>query len=193
MEVKQVAERAWRWAPWKDSFGVPCLRRRGNQRKGGRLVVRVAHRVGWIGLTLVAVLLMFAVVSDLAADSRSRLPADHAGAFAALAGRTFGQVQQATPGVARYVTTLEIGYALHELTFAVLFAVVVLIPLRRRQRWAWWACWAVMIANVGYGATIGRHVATILARSLIGVIAVTVLLVACAPAVFGRQPAIVPP
>jgi hypothetical protein len=155
--------------------------------------VRVAHRVGWIGLTLVAALLMFAVVSDLAADRRSGLPADHAGAFAALAGRTFGQVQQATPGVARYVTTLEVGYALHELTFAVLFAVIVLIPLRRRQRWAWWACWAVMIANVGYSATIGRHDATILARSLIGVIAVPVLLVVCAPAVFGRKPATGPP
>ena len=104
-----------------------------------------------------------------------------------LAGRSFGEVRQAAPGVARYVTTLEVGYALHELTFAVLFAVIVLIPLRRAQRWAWWACWAVMIGNLGYAATIGRHDAMILARSLVAVLAVPVLLTACSPAVFSRR------
>jgi hypothetical protein len=32
------------------------------------------------------------------------------------------------PGVAKYVTQLEYGYALHELTFAVLFLPIVAIP-----------------------------------------------------------------
>lgn len=52
------------------------------------------------------------------------------------------------------MTTLEAGYALHE---AMLFLAVVLVPLRRRQRWAWWACWSLMIAEVGYLVTIAEH------------------------------------
>jgi hypothetical protein len=30
---------------------------------------------------------------------------------------------------------LERGYALHELTFALLFIVILIFPFRRRQRW----------------------------------------------------------
>lgn len=149
---------------------------------------RTLHRIGWIGLTAVGAFLLFAVVSDLAADASAGIPTDHAGAFTALAGQTFEQVKHVAPGTARYVTMLEVGYALHELTFAVLFLTIVLIPLRRRQVWAWWACWAVMVANIGYMATIGAHDSTILERSLIAVIAVPVLLAACAPAVFARRP-----
>jgi hypothetical protein len=89
--------------------------------------------------------------------------------------------------VARYITTMEVGYALHELTFVVLFLALVLIPLRRRQPWAWWTCWAVMIANLGYTFTIARHDSTIMTRSLIADIAVPVLLLLCAPAVFRRR------
>jgi hypothetical protein len=149
-------------------------------------VTKVLHRIGWIGLTVVGAFLLFAVAADLASDHRDGLPADHAGTFTALAGQSFSQVKQATPGVAHYITTLEIGYALHELTFALLFLALVLIPLRRQQRWAWWICWAVMIANLGYTLTIARHDSTILARSLIAVIAVPILLAATAPAVFTR-------
>ncbi len=65
---------------------------------------------------------------------------------------------------------------------------LVLIPLRRRQMWAWWACWALMIATVGYSLTIARHDPTILARSLIAIAPVPLLLVLCAPAVL-RNPA----
>jgi hypothetical protein len=150
-------------------------------------MARTLHRIGWIGLTVVGAFLLFAVVADLSADAGTGIPADHAGAFQALAGHSFAQVKQAAPGTARYVTTLEVGYVLHELTFAALFLAIVLIPLRRGQGWAWWACWAVMIANVGYLATIGTHDSTILARSLIAVIAVPVLLAACVPAVFHRS------
>ena len=75
---------------------------------------------------------------------------------------------------------------LHELTFVVLFLALVLIPLRRRQPWAWWTCWAIMIANLGYTFTIARHDSTILTRSLIADIAVSVFLLLCAPAVFTK-------
>jgi hypothetical protein len=84
---------------------------------------------------------------------------------------------------------MEVGYALHELTFVVLFVCIVLVPLRRRQPWAWWACWAVMTANLGYTFTLARHDSTILGRSLIADIAVPALLLLCAPAVFHRRTA----
>jgi hypothetical protein len=92
-------------------------------------------------LTLIAAFLLFAVANDLRADHSTSLPFDHAGAFTAVAGQSFDAVRQSTPGVARYITTMEVGYALHELTFVVLFLALVLIPLRRRQAWAWWTCW----------------------------------------------------
>jgi hypothetical protein len=147
-------------------------------------MAKLLHRIGWIGLTAIAAFLLFAVANDLRADNTSGIPVDHTGAFTALAGRSFDAVRQSTPGVARYITTVEVGYALHELTFVALFLTLVLIPLRRRQPWAWWACWAIMIANLGYTFTIGLHDSTMMARSLIADIAVPVLLLLCAPAVF---------
>jgi hypothetical protein len=98
-----------------------------------------------------------------------------------------------SPGVTRYITKLEVGYALHELTFAVLFLLVVLIALRRRRAWAWWAAWAVMIADIGYTVTFGRHDATILARGPVADIAVPVFLLLCAPAVLGRRTSVAGP
>lgn len=91
------------------------------------------------------------------------------------------------PGTARYITLLERGYALHELTFALLFLLIVAIPFRHRQRWAWWAAWTPMIANLGYTLTFGVHDHTILTRSLIVDIALPVLL-AHIPLFFRRQP-----
>lgn len=79
----------------------------------------------------------------------------------------------------------ERGYALHELTFALLFIALITIPFRRRQCWAWWAAWLPMIANLGYTFTFGVHDHTILARSLVADIALPVLLIAHIPAFFG--------
>lgn len=152
-------------------------------------MVRTLHRIGWIGLTLVGALMLFAVASDLVADHGPGIPKDHAGTFTKLAGQTFAGVSASSPGVARYITNLEVGYALHELTFAVLFLAIVVIPLRRRRPWAWWTCWAIMIANVGYTVTFGRHDSTILARGLAADVAVPVFLLLCAPAVLRRRPA----
>lgn len=141
----------------------------------------------WIGLILLGAFNVFASVSDLAAAARTGLPSDHAGTFAAVAGRTWMSLKAAQPGVAHYVTLVERGYALHELVFAILFAVIVAIPLRARHRWAWWACWTVLIAYLGYTLTFGVHDSTILPRSLIAVIALPVLLLAQIPALTRRH------
>jgi hypothetical protein len=138
---------------------------------------------------LVGALMVFAVASDLAADHKTGIPTDHTATFSKLAGQPFSSLVLSTPGVARYVTNLEVGYALHELTFAVLFLVLVLVPLRRGRMWSWLTCWAVMIANIGYIATFGVHDSTIFARSLAADIAVPVFLLLCAPTVLERRAA----
>jgi hypothetical protein len=58
-----------------------------------------------------------------------------------LTGATFMQVKTADPGIASYITTVERGYAVHELTFALPFIGLIAFPFLRRQRWAWWAAW----------------------------------------------------
>jgi hypothetical protein len=131
-------------------------------------------------------LYLYGAAADLASDAAAGIPADHVGTFTALAGHAFSQARAATPGTARYITVLERGYALHELTFALLFIVILAIPFRRRQPWAWWAAWIPMIANLGYTFTFGVHDHTILARSLIADIALPALLLAHIPAFFPR-------
>jgi hypothetical protein len=80
-----------------------------------------------------------------------------------------------------YITLLEMGYALHELVFGILFVVVVAVPLRRGRWWAWWLCWVVLIADLGYTLTFGRYDPTVFSRSLIADLALPVLLVAQVP------------
>jgi len=144
---------------------------------------------GWaaLGLTQLMVLgafYVFGAVADLTSDASAGLPTDHTGTFTALSGTSFSNTQGSTPGTARYITLLERGYALHELTFALLFLVLLAIPFRRRQRWAWWAAWILMIANLGYTLTFGAHDSTILTRSLIATIGLPLLLLAHIPAFF---------
>ena len=137
-------------------------------------------------LLLLGVFYVYGAAADLAALAGGNLPADHRGTFTSLAGRSFTQIKTANPGAASYITLLERGYALHELTFALLYLVLIAIPFRRRQMWAWWAAWLPMIANLGYTLTFGAHDHTILARSLIADIALPVLLLAHIPAFFTR-------
>jgi hypothetical protein len=141
------------------------------------------QRASWIGLILLGAFNLYAAVADLAADTGAGVAGDHTGTFAALTGQSWASFKAARPGAAHYITLVERGYALHELVFAILFLAIVAIPLRAGQRWAWWACWAVMIAYLGYTLTFGTHDSTILARSLIGVIALPILLLAQIPAV----------
>jgi hypothetical protein len=140
--------------------------------------------IAWIGLTVIGLFLLMAPIMDLLSDHAHGLPSDHAPVFTKLAGGSFNTAKSSAPGVAHYVTTLEYGYALHELTFALLFLVIVLVPFRRGEQWAWFACWIVLIAAIGYTATIANHDSTLLTRSLIADIAVPVLLLLSARGFF---------
>lgn len=161
-------------------------KRTGESADADRLLLRGWGLVGLILLLLLGLFYVFGAISDLAADAGGALPADHAGTFSTLTGTSFAHVRGAASGVASYITLLERGYALHELTFALLFIVLLVIPFRRRRRWAWWAAWIPMIANLGYTVTFGIHDPTILSRSLIADIALPVLLLAHIPAFFSR-------
>jgi hypothetical protein len=141
----------------------------------------------WAGLLLFGAFNMFAAVMDLVATAGSGLPSDHTSTFAKVAGTTWSTVKAAQPGTARYVTLLERGYALHELTFAILFLAIVAVPFRARQRWSWWTCWALLIAYAGYALTFGAHDPAILPRSLIGLVGLPVLLLVHLPAFFHRS------
>jgi hypothetical protein len=138
-------------------------------------------KVAWIVLVVLSAFLVLAPLLDIVSDHSSGLPSDHHAAFAKLTGQSWNAAKASAPGVTNYVTQLEYGYALHELTFALLFLAIVVVPFRRRQTWAWWACWAVMIANVGYAVTIAHYDPTLLRRSLIGVIVLPLALVVFAP------------
>jgi hypothetical protein len=142
---------------------------------------------GWVPMLLLGVFPVLTSVLDLVADARTGLPSDHSGTFTAITGTSWPHAQAATPGLARYITLLERGYALHELTFALLFVVIVALPFRRGQRWAWCAAWIVMIADLGYTFTFGAHDHAILVRSLAVDIALAVLLLVHVPAFFGRH------
>jgi hypothetical protein len=148
----------------------------------------VLLRTAWIGLTLVGLFFLTAPVLDIVGTHGSGVPADHAATFRRLSGSEFSTLRTSEPGVARYVSTLEYGYALHELTFGLLFLAVVVFGIRTRRRWAWFACWAVMVASIGYSATFGAHDPVILGRSLVAVVAVPLLLLLAVPAVFRTAP-----
>jgi hypothetical protein len=143
--------------------------------------------VAWILLLLLGAFFLFAALSDLAADARVGLPSDHLEACHAVAGMAWTSAKLSSPGITQYITLLEMAYALHELVFGLLFLIIVAIPFRQRARWAWWACWIPMLANLTYSFTFARYSTTTLAYSLIGDVALPVLLLIHVPAFFGRS------
>lgn len=143
--------------------------------------------VAWILLLLLGALFLFGSLSDLLADARIGLPSDHLNAFSTIAGVTWNNAKLSSPKIAQYITSLEIAYAVHELVFGLLFLIIVAIPFRRRARWAWWACWVPMLANLTYTFTIGHYGTTTLLYSLIADVALPVLLLLHIPAFFGKS------
>ena len=142
--------------------------------------------IAWILLLLLGALFLFGSLSDLLADARTGLPSDHMDAFHTITGVTWKSAKLSSP-ITQYITSLEIAYAVHELVFGLLFLIIVAIPFRRRARWAWWACWIPMLANLTYTLTIGHCGTTTLIYSLIADIALPVLLLIHIPAFFGKS------
>jgi hypothetical protein len=99
-------------------------------------VARRVRFVAWVLLLLLALFPILAAIADLVSDFGIGLPTDHQATFGAVAGLQWSIAQTSAPGVASYVTLLEIGYAIHELVFGILFLVIVAIPLHG-QWWAW--------------------------------------------------------
>lgn len=143
--------------------------------------------VAWVLLLVIAAFTVLSPLFDLAADARTGLPSDHLGAFQSLAGVIWPTAQRQAPGITQYITRLEIAYAVHELVYGVLFLLILAIPFRHGARWAWWACWAVLLSNLTYTLTFGAHDTTILIESLALDILIPLLLLAHIPRFFGRQ------
>jgi hypothetical protein len=121
------------------------------------------------------------------ADARTGLPSDHLEAFHTIAGVTWTSAKLASPKLTQYATLLEVIYAVHELVFGLLFLIIIAIPFRRRARWAWWACWVPMFANLTYTFAIAHYSTTTLVYSLIADVALPVLLLIHIPVFFGKS------
>jgi hypothetical protein len=143
--------------------------------------------VAWMLLLLLGAFFLFASVSDLVADGRSGLPSDHLEAFHTIARVPWASAKRSSPKITQYVTLLEVTYAVHELVFGLLFLLIVAIPFRQRKRWAWWACWIPMLANLTYTFAIAHDSSTTFAYSLIADVALPVLLLLHVPAFFGTS------
>lgn len=154
---------------------------------------RISHKqpvyllIAWILLLLLGAFFLFASVSDLIADARTGLPSDHMEAFHTIASVNWTSAKLSSPKITQYVTLLEVTYAVHELVFGLLFLLIVAIPFRQRARWAWWACWIPMLANLTYTFAIAHYSTTTLVYSLIADVALPVLLLLHAPAFFGKS------
>jgi hypothetical protein len=143
--------------------------------------------IAWVLLVIIGAFTILSSLFDLAADTRTGLPSDHLGAFSNIAGTVWQTAKQASPGITQYITQLEVAYAVHELVYGILFVLILAIPFRQGARWAWWACWAVLLANLTYTITFGAHDSTILIESLALDVLVPLLLLVQIPQFFGHQ------
>jgi hypothetical protein len=94
---------------------------------------------------------------DLLTDARGNLPSDHSGTFRAVAHTSWQHARLVAHPITRYVTRAETAYSAFQLLFGVLLLVVVAIPLRRGERWAWWCCWLLLPGFAAFGAVYGQH------------------------------------
>jgi|SRR5579872_3412983 len=141
--------------------------------------------VAWLLLAIISAVLLVFPLLDVAGILKMGIPSDHTTAFRALSGEDFTAFQSTGP--AAYVRQLEYAYALHELTFGLFFLVIVLVPLHRGDRWAWWSCWIVLIAYVGYTITFAHYSSTTLVYSLVPDAAIPILLLVIAPHVLTKH------
>ncbi len=147
--------------------------------------IRAIAARAWIGLAALGVLTVLLSLLDLAADTSAGLPSDHRTAFLGIAGSAWSAVRATGPG--SYVTTLEEGYAIHELAFGLLFLLVAAVPLRRGERWAWVASWTLGLAVAGYAALLGSHDATILQYATVELAVFVLCMLSTVPRLLGPK------
>lgn len=114
-------------------------------------------RIAWFALLAVGAFLALGSVYDLITDARQQLPTDHASTFTAVTGTTWQEAASVVHPTTPYISIMETGYAVYELLFAAVFLALVVIPLRRGERWAWWCCWLIVAALVLFAALFGTH------------------------------------
>jgi hypothetical protein len=91
-------------------------------------------------LVLVVILGFFAGIGDITKG----LDADPA-IITAVTGLTPDEVSEASDPLARMIDVQIRSGGLHILTICVLWAVIVAVPFRRRERWAWFTMWTLPI------------------------------------------------
>jgi peptidoglycan/LPS O-acetylase OafA/YrhL len=98
------------------------------------------RRHAWWGLLAVSVLVAIFGVTDIAAGAAADV-----GIPQGLTGRTIEELEQESADAYRM---FDFGIRTNGWTLAVLgtlLSILVLIPFRRGERWAWWALWALPI------------------------------------------------
>lgn len=108
----------------------------------------VAHRwferYAWVLFIAMAALLMFEGVMGLAGET---IPDENH--FEPSTGRSWEQVQDEDPGMARYIKLASLNnYFLH-VGLTLFLAVVAATAYRRGERWAWWLFWFLPIGGLG--------------------------------------------
>jgi hypothetical protein len=94
---------------------------------------------------------------DVLADSRGNLPSDHTGTFQAVAHMSWQHARLVSHPITRYITRAEAAYSAFQVLFGVMLLVLVVIPLRRGERWAWSCCWLLIPGFAAFGVVYGQH------------------------------------
>lgn len=148
---------------------------------------RSTRRAAWVRPVALAIVLLggtflaIGAVFDLVTDAAGQLPADHGATFKAVTSLTWQQATAVAHPVTPYITRAEAGYAAYELLFGVLFLIVAAIPLRRGERWAWWCCWAIVLAFAAFGTLFGAHNSANLGAAITAGLLVALALLALLP------------
>jgi hypothetical protein len=149
----------------------------GSQPRMGRRWLR-PRNVAFVVLVAAGAFFAIGGAFDLLTDSRGSLPSDHTGTFQAVAHMSWQHARFVAHPITRYVTRAETAYSAFQLLFGVLLLVVVAIPLRRGERWAWWCCWLLIPGFAAFGGVYGQHDSGNLSAAVIAaVIAAAALIV----------------